>query len=46
MTFASDFSFRPQASKNDLKMAEKQNFERKFKFHSIKSYFFKMYGWI
>ena len=39
MTFASNFSFRPQAP------AEKQqNFERKFKFRSIlKSYFFKMY---
>ena len=41
------FLFVPRPPKNDLKMAEKQqNFERKFKFRSIKSYFFKMYGWI
>ena len=48
VTFASDFFvFVPRPPKNDLKMAEKQqNFERKFKFGSIKSYFFKMYGWI
>ena len=41
------FLFVPRPPKNDLKMAEKQqNFERKFKFRSIKSYFFKKYGWI
>ena len=41
------FLFVPRPPKNDLKIAEKQqNFERKFKFRSIKSYFFKMYGWI
>ena len=41
------FFFVPRPPKNDPKIAEKQqNFERKFKFRSIKSYFFKMYGWI
>ena len=47
VTFASNFFFVPRPPKNDPKIAEKQqNFERKFKFRSIKSYFFKMYGWI
>ena len=42
VTFDSNFSFRPQAPENDPKIAEKQqNFERKFKFRSIKSYFFQ-----
>ena len=41
------FFFVPRSPKNDPKMAEKQqNFERKFKFRSIKNYFFKMYDWI
>ena len=45
--FVSLFRVLVHARKNDLKMAEKQqNFEGKFKFRSIKSYFFAMYGWI
>ena len=41
------FLFVPRSPKNEPKIAEKlQNFERKFKFRSFKSYFFKMYGWI
>ena len=47
VTFASDFSFRPQALEKRTEYRRKTaKFERKFKFRSIKSYLFKMYGWI
>ena len=48
VTFASIFSFRPQAPEKRPKKSQKNSkiLSVSFKYRSIKSYFFKMYGWI